>query len=105
MPAVGFTKSVVEDAALQWFAEIGYGIGHGPDLEPGGLIQTQATLSDVPRAVVLVAGSAGRQLVYTDGILRPIPPVASTAGESGKPLGGGHPRVALFAFRLPGAST
>lgn len=33
MPAVGYTESVVEDAALQWFAKIGYDIGHGPDLE------------------------------------------------------------------------
>jgi hypothetical protein len=32
MPAVDFTESVVEKAALQWFAEIGYDIGHGPDL-------------------------------------------------------------------------
>jgi|GEM_PF-6128086 len=35
--------------------------------------------------------------------LEVIPPVASPAGESGKPLGGGHLRVALFAFALTGA--
>jgi len=39
------------------------------------------------------------------GILNAIPPVASTAGEGGQPPGGGHLRVALFAFNqvsLPG---
>lgn len=30
-----------------------------------------------------------------------IPPVASPAGEGGKPPGGGHLRVALFVIPLP----
>ena len=30
-----FTESVVEDAALTWFGELGYAIGHGPHLAPG----------------------------------------------------------------------
>lgn len=47
MPAVGFAESVVEEAALRGFAEIGYDSGHGPDLEPGGMIEAWATLSDV----------------------------------------------------------
>jgi type I restriction enzyme R subunit len=47
MSAVEFTESVVEQAALAWFAEIGYDIGHGPDLEPGGIIQARANLTDV----------------------------------------------------------
>jgi len=47
MPSVDFTESVVEAAALQWFAEIGYDVGHGPDLEPGGIVQARAKLSDV----------------------------------------------------------
>ena len=29
------TESIVEDAALQWFRELGYAIGHGPHLAPG----------------------------------------------------------------------
>jgi len=27
-----FNESVVEEAALAWFGELGYAIGHGPDL-------------------------------------------------------------------------
>jgi len=46
MTAVDFTESVVELAALEWFAEIGYTIGHGPDLEPGGAVQARATLQE-----------------------------------------------------------
>jgi type I restriction enzyme R subunit len=28
-------ESTVEDAALSWFGELGYAVGHGPDLAPG----------------------------------------------------------------------
>ena len=28
-------ESIVEDAALGWFGELGYAIGHGPQLAPG----------------------------------------------------------------------
>lgn len=54
MPSVDYTESTVEHAALQWFAQIGYDIGHGPDLEPGGLIEQRATYQEVllqPRLV------------------------------------------------------
>jgi len=30
------TESIVEDAALEWFGELGYAIGHGPEMAPGG---------------------------------------------------------------------
>lgn len=29
------TESIVEDAALEWFGELGYAVGHGPHLAPG----------------------------------------------------------------------
>src|SRR5688572_18096648 len=29
------TESTVEEAALEWFGELGYAIGHGPELAPG----------------------------------------------------------------------
>ncbi|MBA4147635.1 MAG: hypothetical protein H0X66_05930 [Verrucomicrobia bacterium] len=29
------SESIVEDAALTWFRELGYAIGHGPHLAPG----------------------------------------------------------------------
>ncbi len=32
---MSLTESIVEDAALTWFGELGYAIGHGPQLAPG----------------------------------------------------------------------
>ena len=29
------TESIVEDAALGWFGELGYAVGHGPHIAPG----------------------------------------------------------------------
>jgi len=28
-------ESIVEDAALTWFGELGYSVGHGPHIAPG----------------------------------------------------------------------
>jgi len=28
-------ESIVEDAALEWLGELGYAVGHGPQLAPG----------------------------------------------------------------------
>jgi type I restriction enzyme R subunit len=27
-------ESIIEDAALEWFGELGYAVGHGPQLAP-----------------------------------------------------------------------
>jgi hypothetical protein len=32
---VTLNESIVEDAALEWFGELGYAVGHGPHLAPG----------------------------------------------------------------------
>ena len=32
---IPLNESIVEDAALEWFGELGYAIGHGPYLAPG----------------------------------------------------------------------
>lgn len=32
---MSLNESIVEDAALEWFGELGYAIGHGPHLAPG----------------------------------------------------------------------
>jgi type I restriction enzyme R subunit len=32
---MGLDESIVEDAALEWFGELGYAVGHGPHLAPG----------------------------------------------------------------------
>ena len=42
-----FTESVIEDATLDWFAELGYTVAHGPDLAPGEAASERATYGDV----------------------------------------------------------
>ncbi|HRK04441.1 MAG TPA: type I restriction endonuclease subunit R [Chlorobiota bacterium] len=32
---MSLTESIVEDAALKWFGELGYAVKHGPDIAPG----------------------------------------------------------------------
>ena len=32
---MSFNESIVEDAALEWFGELGFAVGHGPHLAPG----------------------------------------------------------------------
>ena len=40
-------ESVVEDAALTWFAELGYAIGHGPHIAPGEPAAERDSFADV----------------------------------------------------------
>ncbi len=28
-------ESIIEEAALEWFGELGYALGHGPEMAPG----------------------------------------------------------------------
>jgi type I restriction enzyme R subunit len=42
-----FEESVVEDAALSWFAELGYQIGYGPDFSPGEVAAERDSFGDV----------------------------------------------------------
>jgi len=32
---MSLNESILEDAALEWFGEMGYAVGHGPHLAPG----------------------------------------------------------------------
>ena len=47
MPTPGFNESTVEEAALSWFEELGYGIGHGPEIAPGEPAAERESFSDV----------------------------------------------------------
>jgi len=40
-------ESIVEDAALEWFGELGYAVGHGPDLAPGEPAAERDSFSEV----------------------------------------------------------
>jgi type I restriction enzyme R subunit len=47
------TESVVEEAALDWFGELGYATAHGPELSPGEPNAERTTFADVVLAGVL----------------------------------------------------
>jgi len=34
---MSLNEAIVEDAALSWFGELGYAVGHGPNIAPGGI--------------------------------------------------------------------
>lgn len=40
-------ESIVEDAALTWFRELGYAVGHGPQLAPGEPAAERESFSEV----------------------------------------------------------
>ncbi len=44
---MAITESTVEDAALTWFGELGYAIGHGPHLAPGEPAAERESFGDV----------------------------------------------------------
>ena len=51
---MSLNESIVEDAALEWFGELGYAVGHGPQLAPG----EPAAERDSFGEAVLVRGAA-----------------------------------------------
>ena len=40
-------ESIVEDAALEWFGELGYAVGHGAQLAPGEPAAERDSFSEV----------------------------------------------------------
>jgi type I restriction enzyme R subunit len=44
---MSLNESIVEDAALEWFGELGYAVGHGPDLAPGEAAAERDSFGDV----------------------------------------------------------
>jgi len=42
-----FNEATVEEAALSWFTELGYGVAHGPDIAPGEAQAERDALNDV----------------------------------------------------------
>ena len=70
MATGGFTESVVEDAALEWLAGLGYAVLHGPDIAPG---TPAAERTDYRDAVLLTR--------LTDAVTRLNPEVSVEACE------------------------
>ena len=44
---MSLNESIVEDAALTWFSELGYAVAHGPHLAPGEPAAERGTFGDV----------------------------------------------------------
>jgi len=44
---MSLNESIVEDAALAWFRELGYAIGHGPQLAPGKPAVERSSFAEV----------------------------------------------------------
>ena len=44
---MSLNESIVEDAALEWFGELGYAVGHGPHLAPGELAAERDSFGEV----------------------------------------------------------
>jgi type I restriction enzyme R subunit len=44
---VSFNESTVEDAALGWFSDLGYAVGHGPEMAPGEPKAERATFGEM----------------------------------------------------------
>jgi type I restriction enzyme R subunit len=44
---MALNESIIEEAALEWFVELGYAVGHGPHLAPGEPAAERDTFGDV----------------------------------------------------------
>jgi type I restriction enzyme, R subunit len=44
---MSLTESTVEEAALEWFGELGYAIGHGPEMAPGEAAAERESFAEV----------------------------------------------------------
>jgi type I restriction enzyme R subunit len=44
---MGLNESTVEDAALEWFGELGYAVGHGPHIAPGEPVAERDSFGEV----------------------------------------------------------
>ena len=71
----GFTESEVEDAALEWLAELGYAVLHGPDIGPEGPAPERGSYDEV-----LLTGRLHRALVC----LNPHLPAETLEDEIGR---------------------
>ena len=77
-------ESIVEDAALEWFGELGYAVGHGPQLAPGEPAAERASFGEV----VLVGRlrEAIRRLNAANACGNPHPASPTGRGEEASPV-------------------
>ncbi len=73
-------ESIVEDAALDWFGELGYAVGHGPHLAPGEHAGGTPAFSQGERESYGEVVLAGR----LREVIRRLAPAVSETEPSGK---------------------
>lgn len=47
---MSLNESILEDAALDWFGELGFAVGHGPHIAPGEPAAERDSFGEVVRA-------------------------------------------------------
>jgi type I restriction enzyme, R subunit len=74
---MSLNESIVEDAALEWFGELGYAVGHGPHLAPGEYAEGTLT----PALSQRERESYGEvvQFRFAQTLTRPLPSAISAA--------------------------
>ncbi len=91
---MSLNESIVEDAALEWFGELGYAIGHGPHMAPGEPAAERDSFSEV----VLV----GRLRVAIRRLNPAIP--SRTLATLRDPAVAGLPKLLSGELSVPAAS-
>ena len=62
---MSLNESIVENAALTWFGELGYAVGHGPHLAPGEQAGGTLTLAMILAVPMFRPADVRRALVST----------------------------------------
>jgi type I restriction enzyme R subunit len=75
---MSLNESIVEDAALEWFGELGYAIGHGPQLAPGEPAAESARELHADRRDSFGEGVLVGRLREAIRRLNPVPPPSRT---------------------------
>ncbi len=57
---MSLTESIVEDAALTWFGELGYAVGHGPQMAPG---EAPAEMDKSSRSRIIMNSSTSTSMM------------------------------------------
>ena len=79
---MNLNESIVEDAALEWFGDLGYAVGHGPHLAPGEPAAERDSFSEVVQsrfARTLTPALCQKAREKREAIRRPNPAIPEEA--------------------------
>jgi type I restriction enzyme R subunit len=95
---MSLNESHIEDAALKWFGELGYAVGHGPELAPGEYAEGALTPALCLRPSPLRSGSQGER-EKREAIRRLTPAISEEARATDKESLSIQPNMGLMAWR------